>query len=146
MQPVPKTPELAAYIQQMDALDQQEKKVEGDLAALKRTPGPRPGPGRRARRGGASCSGSETETKGRSATWRRAPAAPPRAELLSTSADPQDYPVLIRGEAAEPGAPSPRAASSRSSPGRSARLDPRQRPPRAGGGHRRPQAIRSPPA
>jgi hypothetical protein len=107
VRPVPKTPELAAYLQQMDALDRQEKKVEGDLAALKRTPARDLEPAaRQARR--RELLRQQTEIQRQIGDLAESPAAPPRAELLVDVRHPQDYPVLIRGETANRGPVAPR--------------------------------------
>jgi len=107
--PVPKTPELLAYLAQMDALDRQDKQVEADLEALKHVKG-------------TEITQAERQTKRRDLLQKRSeverqiadldesPAAPPRAELIE-DLDPRglkDYPVLIHGEAANKGPIAPR--------------------------------------
>jgi len=105
VRPVPKTPELLAYLSQMDALNKQEKKTEAELEGLKRERD-LDQKARQAKR--RDLLRQQDEDQARIADLEESPVAPPRAELLIDTRNLQDYPVLIRGEAATKGPIAPR--------------------------------------
>ena len=105
--PVAKTPEIVAYVAQMNALDKQEKGVETQIEGIKhgslRDLSP---PERQAKRRALLQQRGDLETQ--IANLEESPGAPPLAEIIRDAPVLEDYPVLVRGEAANKGPIAPR--------------------------------------
>ncbi len=105
--PVTKTPALVAYLAQIDALDQQEKQVEAGLEGLKHVKArDLDKAARQARRRDLLKQQGDLEKQIGDAEENAA--APPLAELIVDAPALKDYPVLLRGEAANKGPIAPR--------------------------------------
>ena len=121
--PIAKTPVIVAYITQMAALDKQEKQAESDLEALKRVKAKDiTQEERRAKR--RALEDQRGTLQSQIATLEESPDSPPLAEIIRDVPPValKDYPVLVRGEAANHGPIAPRRFLEILSP------DPKHRP------------------
>jgi mono/diheme cytochrome c family protein len=99
LHPVPKTPELVAYMAGMEAADKQREATEAEIKDLRKSGVPeaeRPAKRRELQK-------QLTQDNKTLVDLEFTPAAPPKAEVLLDKANPRDYPVLLRGEAANRG-------------------------------------------
>ncbi len=105
--PVAKTPEIVAYITQMEALDKQEKQTETEIEGIKHgSLRDLPQAERQAKRRALLQQRGDLETQ--IANLEESPGAPPLSEIIRDAPVLQDYPVLVRGEAANKGPIAPR--------------------------------------
>jgi cytochrome c553 len=107
VRPVPKTPELLAYLSQIEALDKREKQVEANLSALKLIrQRDMPQPEKQAKR--RELLAQQAEVQRQIGDLEESPVAPPRAEMIIDVSNLRNFPVLIHGEADNKGPTAPR--------------------------------------
>jgi mono/diheme cytochrome c family protein len=99
LHPVPKTPELVAYLTQMQAADQKKTDIAAELLALRRSGLPEAERGQRRRELQKQLFQANKEI----GDLEESPAAPPKADVLVDVRAPRDYPILLRGEAQNKG-------------------------------------------
>jgi cytochrome c553 len=100
LHPMPKTTALTDYLTKLAAAEQKQADVQAKLAALRKEKGPS-GDERAQRR--KELQKEEAQTNKELADVESLPAAPPTAQVLLDVRSPVDYPVLLRGEAANKG-------------------------------------------
>ena len=134
LHPVAKTPAVLEYLAQSDALKRKAAEVQQEFVAFRRSGGRDPEKRKEALRDELGVQRQITDLE------MNSPGAVPRANYLMDVARPHDYPVLIRGEAANKGEIVPRRFLEILSP------DPKKRPEyRSGSGrYELAEAIASP--
>ena len=104
LHPVPKTPELEAYLTNLQALDKRRAEVQAKFAELRRS---RLADSERAEKR-KELQKEEALVNKQIADLECSPAAPPVAPVIVDLPNPRDFPVLLRGEAANKGDTVPR--------------------------------------
>ncbi|HEY5079916.1 MAG TPA: PSD1 and planctomycete cytochrome C domain-containing protein, partial [Opitutaceae bacterium] len=94
LHPVPRTPELVAYLSEMEAAGQKKAATEAEIRDLRRSGIPLAERPARRRELTRQLLADEKEI----VDLEFSPAAPPKAEALLDKASTRDYPVLLRGE------------------------------------------------
>jgi len=103
VRPVPKTPEVIAYLNQVAELQKQQEQLQERFRAARRAAGGKLEPDQR-----REFLKQENQIQRQLGDAESSPGAPPRAMALVDTPTPKDYPVLLRGEAGNHGPVVPR--------------------------------------